>query len=813
MQLHSRLNNKMGKDTNLKQPEDIKIETPDLETDHEDELLDIESPAEVIQKCSKCPYQCISEDQLHKHLLKHELQTDAIFKCATCTFYVNDKEEFLQHLQLHETKHNVDVPVEDTGDSIDNDDGNRKRYKCGGCPYVTNSKTQFFYHKQFHRPRNCPYKCNYCTYNVTKRHLLTQHIKIHGPEQIKIKRNYNRRNMVIDEHPRVWVEFDNQFVKMYKCRQCPQTSLENNVIAIHEKYHTKNSNTFFKCDVCSFAINDENEFNKHERYHTNVYGTVHCLVDSKKSDEEQIAQLYKVLGHRRTKESQGAKNNILYFCDNCPGRFLNKKEFNMHEKFHNAPHPYRCPCCNYTGKQVGYLNKHILVHTEEYQDKTKILQQIYSTDEKHKQPRTAILMDVPEITGPAWITVSMTPPTKVPVEIDNVPPKKYYRCKQCPSKFHKFPALKLHRKLHGSKNSFKCNLCDYAAKTEVSLQRHNSDHLNSYDSDFETPINHEAIPIKLENDTNILQDDTLVVDSEFGILIHGSPQFIYPTNVKNGHMKQKQYKCHKCPSAFDRREQYKTHIHLHGSKQKYKCKLCDYAAKHYSTFAQHITKHQMNTEAHEAAKIKRQNSTQEPEPIENSKNTNPAPLKLSVADRQTLMILEQRRALTEEQNTNNNPMEDKKIFYPCPICPYASVRRNAIDNHLKRHPSISGLKHNNNCPYCDYSVASTHYLKDHVKLHFLPLNYRNKLETYMIYDKLEIWSKTVPNKIDRKVANKIVFKENSDAEVSDDCETDEDISDNDDVIKVNTVTGEVHFGNTDSDAKEEMVISEDSDSE
>lgn len=57
-------------------------------------------------------------------------------------------------------------------------------------------------------------------------------------------------------------------------------------------------------------------------------------------------------------------------------------------------------------------------------------------------------------------------------------------------------------------------------------------------------------------------------DPEFGLLIHGSPDFVYPTYVKNGKLKEKRYKCHKCPSAFEKREQYKIHLSLHGSKQR-----------------------------------------------------------------------------------------------------------------------------------------------------------------------------------------------------------------------------------------------------
>ena len=80
-----------------------------------------------------------------------------------------------------------------------------------------------------------------------------------------------------------------------------------------------------------------------------------------------------------------------------------------------------------------------------------------------------------------------------------------------------------------------------------------------------------------------------------GLKTHGlrvNPWYIYPTCKKNGKTKERRYKCPKCPSAFDKLDQYKVHIQLHGSQQKYKCTDCDYSVKYYANYLQHIKKHE-----------------------------------------------------------------------------------------------------------------------------------------------------------------------------------------------------------------------------
>lgn len=79
--------------------------------------------------------------------------------------------------------------------------------------------------------------------------------------------------------------------------------------------------------------------------------------------------------------------------------------------------------------------------------------------------------------------------------------------------------------------------------------------------------------------------------------MYGNPNFVYPSYLRNGRLKEKRYKCHKCPSAFEKREQYRVHLTLHGANQKFCCDMCDYSVKYYANYIQHIKKHKAQAQA------------------------------------------------------------------------------------------------------------------------------------------------------------------------------------------------------------------------
>lgn len=864
--------------------EKVEIDDQSDEPDHID----------VIQngtyKCEQCPYSVNSQEEFDAHREMHIPKDNSSMKCYFCPYYVMQKFELFDHLKLHGVTNPEDyvnraMQGRDLVPSSNTDTLSFKRYRCVCCPYVSNSKSQFLYHKQFHRHRGGPFKCEFCSYNVTKRHLLHQHLRVHGvavpANKSPFKSGSDRESDAMDSEdfgadefeevmsppdmlnsinedqilldvPLVWVSRDGKFSKMYKCRFCPHVNLRKVNIQEHEKMHSireKNPNSprngdEHHCTECSYICNNAGVLSSHLKVHQSLYGKIHCLVDTNKTDEEQISELTRLLSiknndadhyapdangsmNESTKETNDINSSleernshdlslnderVLYFCEHCPARFLQEKEFNIHNRFHGIRLFYRCEYCSYAARQRPHLLSHGKVHTDEYQERTKLLQAEYPISKEHHPPRTAVIVNGSGVSGgQVWVVISngenssdlctdtnennsvkkavATKEIHVPVKQSN----KNFACTKCPARFFKNDMLQYHMTLHGCNNPYKCKFCDYGARTSSNLQKHVRIHEQQQ---YTVPKAHTTLGTIPLSGTDLFQQkseaqkqslselavhsgdnphgllNSAHIDPQFGTLMHGNPKFIYPTYLKNGRMKEKRYKCHKCPSAFEKREQYKIHLSLHGSNQRYKCENCDYSVKYYANYIQHIRKHKMNADAQAAKKTEFVEDYDEDEDLvlkdgypDNNMNapfsklaiktlnssSKRGPLKLSVADRQTLMILQQRRA-SNASSTKDTATDDKKLFW-CPHCPYTNYRRDAVDNHINRHICVSGIRSNYTCDHCDYTVPQSHFLREHVKIHFQAQK-SHQPEGFMVCNKLELVTKKCSDESDED--NKLV---------------------------------------------------------
>lgn len=708
-----------------------------------------------------------------------------------------------------------------------------KRYRCTACPYVSNSKTQFLYHKQFHRPRGAPFQCSLCSYNVPRRHFLQQHLRLHGIntplpksknfECIETETLANIKELDTSgmaEIPLVWVSKLGSLTKMFKCRFCPHVNIRKSNIQEHEKMHAVRTKLNSEgssplpqqqhhCPECNYICNNAGVLSSHTKVHQGLFGQVCGLVDLTRSDEEQIKDLNTLLGREEEgppeitpdeinkdfRESSSPQvqttpekdfdtnindTRVLHFCSICPARFLYPKELEIHLRFHNMQLQFQCDSCSYTARQQPHLLAHYKVHTDEYQDRTSALCEVYQISEEHPKPKIAVIVDGSEEVGPAWVVVERQRlPAKDPqneYDLDEAPSElsqhgnrivtKQFTCDKCPATFFKSVALQYHTTLHGGPGPHKCRVCDYSVKTYGNLIKHETVH-----EELEPRVklknkvkrSQENIPtsgtelFKQKTEANQKVAATqpappppLHIDPEFGILMHGSPEFIYPTYLKNGRLKEKRYKCHKCPSAFEKREQYKVHLSLHGSKQRYNCERCDYSVKYYANYIQHLRKHQSNDATKAERKLSSDKSTDDsvaddgleipvesqsvdelqPQPPISSRSAKK--MQLSMADQQTMMLMQQR--------VISNSVSTPEVTNRCPNCPYSNQRKEGVGSHVKCHSNVKGGAFS--CKYCDYTVPQQHFLREHNKLHFTPLkSYRP--EAYMKCDRLELWSEPI----------------------------------------------------------------------
>lgn len=763
---------------------------------------------DINDTCNKCPFRSNDKKLLIAHLQQHQPSPQSVFKCYFCPYFVKDENELSQHLLVHgitEPEDYISKAMEEKSplqeQQLNPSSCSTKRHRCTECPYETNSKSQYMYHEQFHRtPSDTPYKCPECNYSVSKRHLLHQHLRVHGIITKRLDVEYgldqpstsqNKNDGKIDsegifyeEIPYVWVSAKNEFHKMYKCRYCSYVNSIQCKIPNHENLHfivfENNDTTIYKCLECKFTCNNASRLAEHSKSHGEIYGRIYCPVENDSPDEQQIAKLRKVIemdkGTENFSKEEGVTESreikMLYFCHMCPARFFEDTELESHKTFHNATLPNKCTSCEYSVSEGNDLAAHETVHTDEYHTKTKILKFLHNLHPTHRQPQLAM---APDSTDSEIKWISIGPPKAENVE-SNVKkshdtkhvPKQYF-CKLCPAKFFKSSALNYHAALHGGDGDHKCKTCNYAVKNIGNLAKHeilhekknkpsNCDYESGEDMDYKNvPLSGtDLFQRKTEAQKRVLIDkDKLVkpndhfppvlqADPQFGYLMHGNPEFIYPTYLKNGRQKEKRYKCHKCPSAFEKREQYKIHLSLHGSKQRYKCELCDYSVKYYANYVQHMRKHQMNDEA-QAERKKGNNGFVMAENQDLNKDESTDNIKLaiktmpkgppksdfqqfSISDQQTLRLLQRRRSINDcakDLNTNETSPTKERKMHMCLLCPYTNQRQDSLTNHYRRHGDTDALTATNHkCSYCDLVVVQSHFLREHLKTHF---NYHKTL--------------------------------------------------------------------------------------
>lgn len=743
-----------------------------VESDRQpDEPEHLDMPQLGAHKCPHCPYSTDIATELVAHSVGHN-PTDVSMdsgisdpntgccRCPICGYAVAHLAEMYAHLPLH----GVADPVDYMHRSTESDPS--KRHKCAACPYVTNSKSQYMYHKRFHKPKNGPYKCSKCNYNVTRRHLLHQHMKVHtlgkaefielddlddlsssnNPSPAPLTDSQSSPPSPIStptpttttmvDIPQIWVSRGGKFSKMYKCRHCPHVNIRKVNIQEHEKMHLGSGDSGSKpegehhCTQCDYVCNNAGVLSSHIKVHQGAFGILHCLVDPHKSDEDQIRTLtlslhqlpkYQQLGilpplpsasmdevgldilpaeqddevlepptDVNLANSLAGSGDMLFFCHECPARFLKAKEFDIHRKLHGGRLFYKCDWCSYTGRQRPHLNSHAMVHTTEYKKRTATLRAIYPTHPGHPAP----IVTYAHPDSDCWMVANASTGAGTPGSSTNDVVELDSDTDINDNNIHTDADGTGNRTILGeslmrsTRNTFSSSKDFHVPLSGTDLFRHRQTAIDAAETQLrlaegtstnvQSKDNLKRLGMDEEDEESLEQPDSDGQET-FGA---GNPDFIYPMCTKNGRQKEKRYKCAKCPTAFEKREQYKVHLGLHGSKQRFQCEECDYSVPNSSNFVQHQRKHVIHKDA-----------------LASASNTTPA-------------------TTNEPENQQTKTIQQQQMFR-CTNCPYTSRRRDAVDNHLKRHASVSGTpRQAHTCEHCDYSVAQAHILRDHVKMHF-----------------------------------------------------------------------------------------------
>ncbi|XP_076375169.1 uncharacterized protein LOC117229693 isoform X3 [Megalopta genalis] len=707
--------------------------------------------------CGDCPFSAPDAATLSMHRIHHRPNLEAIFKCYLCPYYVSTKAELLDHVRLHGEELAV-VHQQSTDYNFSS-----VKYKAQQAN-SDNNTSRMKQEKSIEQVIHITTQNNVtCISNASK--------NANAPPPLLLD------TRALPDAPLVWVSrLDGTLAKMLKCRHCPYVSSRRAEVRDHETMHldTPSQGPVIACTDCSFTCTRREIMVAHTEMHSGSLGTVHCLVDDSRPDSQQLNDLTTLLGFTHTpvlgSEPDLRDSRLVHCCSKCPARFLCEKELRIHLRYHSTELAYSCQWCSYAARQPAHLLAHQKAHSTEYQERTKYLLSLYGHSQRYPPPTTACVeaggQDSSNRTSTvAWIVVEISETSSNNfnnISNANQPRtgNQVFTCAKCPARYFKLDALEYHMTLHGSNNRFKCTECDYSSKTAQNLVKHQVVHRRQNETS-EIAANLSPPPS----------------DPQFGLYMRGNPNFVYPGYLRNGRLKEKRYKCHKCPSAFEKREQYRVHLTLHGAKQRYRCDTCDYSVKYYANYIQHLKKHQANAEAQASRRqfeddtitidsdtvsdnvasvsrsgktLKSSCSSSTTVSLNGASILNYGGMQASNQDRQSLILMQKKGMLV----SHNEEVDTLR----CQSCPFSTCDKDAMDSHKRRH----GIERvTPSCPHCDYRPRKDENIGEHIRLHFTRLY---KPESYLIIEFLTLTMKKLSNngKEEKQKSTELLFKEYQD---------------------------------------------------
>lgn len=367
----------------------------------------------------------------------------------------------------------------------------------------------------------------------------------------------------------------------------------------------------------------------------------------------------------------------------------------------------------------------------------------HGISDKHPQPRILAVPPAKQTEEKDNEVIDLSSHAKEAVADQQNDGAGWVYCPLCPAKFAAdSKALQYHSKLHGSSGPYRCRFCNYGVKAQDNLLKHEKLHL-------------------------VRQQQAVETDGD--------------SSVEGAKVASKRFQCSKCPSSFEKKEQFKVHSSLHGSRQRYRCDKCDYAVKYYPNYLQHVRKHEAATSGEAAMASVSLAGTMES--LEMSADLPAIQLgdmhNLTTADRQHIWLQDKLRA-------NQNQTAQDQPFY-CQFCPFRCDRQQDLAGHSERH-GVNGATGNYRCNFCDFTVTEQAQLSEHIGLHFqLKGRAAARLpESYWKCSNLEIWSE--PVEADKQSEPQLVYDEKT--EVSERQAAPADDEDEDDTLYIDLATGQ-----------------------
>ncbi|XP_071519036.1 uncharacterized protein [Panulirus ornatus] len=663
-----------------------------------------------------------------------------------------------------------------------------KMFKCRHCPHVNLRKTNIQEHEKMHKTdvvrETSALRCPNCSYVSVNAGVMSAHLKVHGgsmgqchavvdpslSDEDQLRQLTSKATTPCSNVPQCVPAVDTIPYRkadekvLYYCQQCPARFFFEKEIQIHSRFHS--AGLPHTCDHCNYGARQPAHLLAHLKVHTPEYQhrtrtmmsqhrtasthppvpglTLPLDVTVDKSEDNHTDKRAEKTGHRPFSASPPPTSNVMpqppptskYMCDQCPASFSKLLTLQYHQSLHGAKNPHQCHRCSYAGKTFESLQQHLQLHSQ-YDVSCQAERSAKETDTNKKVESQRTIESSSKSKGYSKSSekdvCSYHPPIKLkliglrPGVSDNgsdggCPQFKYYVEEQVP-----LSGVDLLRR-----------------KTQLEKEGHDKPI---------TDVGSNGKTYALSKNKTSKEKEELEDDDPKRI---GDPKLHYPLHIDKvtGKSREKRYKCNKCPSAFEKTEQYHVHSNLHGSNHKYKCRICDYSVKFYANFMMHINRHKYHermVSQSDGSPLPVDNDLKyEPvisygdtsqgdkgarnrmEDLANKENLEDADL--TTSERQHL-LLQNKKGCAESSKKDDE--KERRVYY-CQYCPYANIRRDAVDSHSLRHHANGGYGVYR-CTFCDYTASQPNFIREHTKVHFRPFKYVHP-EGYMRHDRQEILS-------------------------------------------------------------------------
>lgn len=210
--------------------------------------------------------------------------------------------------------------------------------------------------------------------------------------------------------------------KRYQCPACPYVTDSKTQFAYHKSFHRPRGDPY-QCSECSYNVTKKHLLIQHQKTHTAPVSEPSrelSLVSSKETKSSgltpvELLNLTKKMGTEvsiipaitATNPTNPTKGQlvpkILYYCANCPARYLDESEIVIHQNKHHQHDKYKCDLCSFSTCDESGIANHRNVHGLNYRTTTAELRRHNVESERHSRPKIISIRSGDDQPEKVWV--------------------------------------------------------------------------------------------------------------------------------------------------------------------------------------------------------------------------------------------------------------------------------------------------------------------------------------------------------------------------------------------------------------------------